>query len=206
MKKMLNLIFLLLLTIGISIAISELKENQIIDSNLSLKESLTGTNAPKKIIDSLKLINVDYLSIDNKIHRGQIVVNIAVEEDVVFFFKYLLDIKFVIEKVKPICLYDWSDDESMKDNNSSGFNFRNIAGTNRLSNHSFGRAIDINPRWNPVVHKDGSLSPTNGSYNKSKNGSFYGEHPIVIEMKKRGWRWGGEFSKYADNHHFDKLN
>jgi len=30
-------------------------------------------------------------------------------------------------------------------NNTSGFNYRKITGTDKLSTHSFGRAIDINP-------------------------------------------------------------
>ena len=183
----------------------KLHHDVIVDSKMTFSEALTGTKAPQKLIDSLVLLDVVYLSVDKKKHAGQILINKSVRQDVEFFFDFLLRKEFIIEKVKPIVIYNWSDVKSMEDNNSSAFNYRNIEGTNRLSNHAFGRAIDINPQWNPVIHKDGRVSPENGKYDIKRNGTFYQNHEIVREMKSRGWRWGGDFSSYADNHHFDKL-
>lgn len=37
-----------------------------------------------------------------------------------------------------------NDNKSMSANNTSAFNYRVISGTKKLSNHSYGLAIDIN--------------------------------------------------------------
>ena len=47
--------------------------------------------------------------------------------------------------------YEGDDDRSMAANNTSGFNRRPVAGTDRWSEHSYGRAIDLNPVQNPYV-------------------------------------------------------
>ncbi|WP_082129834.1 M15 family metallopeptidase [Aneurinibacillus tyrosinisolvens] len=39
----------------------------------------------------------------------------------------------------------------MRDNNTSAFNTRIIAGKKQLSNHSYGMGIDINPVQNPEI-------------------------------------------------------
>jgi len=175
----------------------------IVDSNLTFEQAVQGSNAPKQIIDSLVLIDVLYISEDKKIHQGQLLINKVVEKDIKEMFDMMLKMQFVIKKVIPINIYKWSDDESMEDNNTSAFNYRFISGTKRLSNHSFGRAVDINPKWNPVIYKNGKLAPKNGSYDMNRPGTFYSEHPVVHEFKSRKWRWGGQFNKYKDMHHFD---
>ncbi len=201
-KAGLNLIFLsvfLFLTIT-----SILKCNVIVDSDMTMDEALQGTKAPQEVINDLVLLDVSYYSFDNNIHKGQIVVHKQVEQDIREIFDIILKMKFPVNNVVPIVKYDWSDDASMEDNNTSAFCYRFIAGTTRLSNHAFGKAIDINPFDNPVVHKDGSTSPEKANYNPKKPGTFYKEHPIVQEFLNRGWRWGGDFNSYKDNHHFDK--
>ena len=49
--------------------------------------------------------------------------------------------------------YDAQDGPSIRANNSSAFNFRFIAGTGVLSNHSRGMAVDINPLYTPYVKR-----------------------------------------------------
>ena len=58
--------------------------------------------------------------------------------------------------------YGGDDERSMAANNSSGFNFRTIAGPDRSSNHSFGVAIDLNPVQNPYVAASGARRPRRG--------------------------------------------
>ena len=115
-----------------------------------------------------------------------------------------METKFKVNKVVPIVAYDWSDDASMADNNTSAFNYRFIAGTKRLSNHSFGRAVDINPFNNPVIYSSGKVSPKGAKYKKGNDGVFSKDNPIVKEFLKLGWRWGGNFNSFKDYHHFDK--
>ncbi len=180
------------------------KNDVVIDSAMTFEEAIKGTKAPQDVIDNLMLLNVDYYSFDGRLHRGQLVIHKECESDVKKIFLMIRESKFPVNKAIPIVKYNWSDDASMADNNTSAFCYRFIAGTKRLSNHSFGRAVDINPFNNPVVYKSGKVSPKGAVYNPDKPGTFSEEHPIVKAFKKMGWRWGGNFSKYDDNHHFDK--
>lgn len=179
-------------------------ENIIIDSDLTFEKAIEGTKAPDSVIKNLVLLNIKYISFDGKIHQGQLVVHKDLAEEVKEIFEFMLKEKFPIAKMIPIVKYGWSDEESMEDNNTSAFNYRFVAGTTRLSNHSFGRAIDINPLFNPVIYPDGKKVPVKAKYEADKPGRLYENHIIVKEFKRLGWRWGGNFSKYSDLHHFDK--
>lgn len=72
------------------------------------------------------------------------------------------------------------------------FNFRTIAGTNRLSAHAFGIAVDINPRY--------------GDYWRWRPGrslaGYRNQIPweIVEIFEAHGFIWGGKW------HHFDTLH
>ena len=79
----------------------------IIDSNISFEEAMQGTKAPQSVIDQLVIIDVQYISIDNKIHQGQIVTNSKLEGDIKHMFDYMLENNFVIEKVIPIVAYNY---------------------------------------------------------------------------------------------------
>jgi hypothetical protein len=72
-----------------------------------------------------------------------------------------------------------------------GYNYRNIAGTNQLSKHATGEAIDIDPQPNRGNRLGGG-------------GSRYGYfNPSVINalMRKWGLDWGGNWSN-PDPMHF----
>lgn len=193
----LSLVFLFLLQISFT--------NLIIDSDLLFEDAIKGTTAPKEIIDSLVLLNVVYYSFDNKLHRGQLVVHKSVQKDITDVFELIRNERFPVAKSIPIVKYNWSDSASMANNNTSSFNYRKIAGTNRLSLHSYGLAVDINPFNNPVVYKDGRISPKGAKYNPKNAGTFTSACPIVQKFKELGWRWGGEFNSFKDYHHFDKI-
>jgi hypothetical protein len=72
-------------------------------------------------------------------HRGQIVIHRDVKKDVLEIFKLIEEKSFPVHKAVPIVRYDWSDDRSMADNNTSAFNYRVVQGTERLSNHDSGK-------------------------------------------------------------------
>jgi hypothetical protein len=59
--------------------------------------------------------------------------------------------------------YDADDDRSMEANNTSAFNCRPITGGTAWSNHSYGRAIDVNPVQNPYISRGGTVLPPNGA-------------------------------------------
>lgn len=196
--------FFIYISFVLSIYAFQQSEEPIIDSDMSFEQAIEGTKAPKEVIDNLILIDVLYYSFDGKLHKGQLLVHKNVKNDVLEIFSIILKEKFPVNKAIPIVKYNWSDSASMYDNNSSAFNYRTIAGTNRMSNHAYGKAVDINPMNNPFINSNGRLSPSNGKYLVGNPGTFSDTSLIVKEFKKRGWRWGGDFSSYKDYHHFDK--
>ncbi len=176
----------------------------IIDSNLNFKEAIAGLKFPDKVKQELTLIKVNYFGFDGKLHQGELVVNCAVSAEVKAIFKKLLSAQFPIEKVIPISAYDWNDEKSMLDNNTSAFNYRVIKGTERLSKHSYGLAIDINPFLNPYVKKK-SVEPEGAIYNPKVKGTITANSDIVNIFKSYGWHWGGDWTKGKDYQHFEKM-
>lgn len=196
---LLKSLFFLLLFSSLSLA-----EDIIIDSEMTFEQAIKGTQAPDSIIKNLILLNVEYYSFDNKLHRGQLVVHKKLEQDLKEIFQIIKNNKFPIAKVIPIVKYDWSDDLSMEDNNTSSFNYRKVARKNTLSKHSFGIAIDINPYLNPAVYNDGKISPRGSKYDKNTPGTIVKDSLIYNEFIKRGWIWGGEWNSLKDYQHFEK--
>ena len=183
-----------------------MSDNQEIinDSAMSFSEAISVTTAPEEIIDSLSIADVLYYSFDGKKHQGQIVLNSTLEDDVYEILALIEKLKFPVGRVIPIVAYQWDDHKSMADNNSCSFNFRVIEGTTKLSLHSFGRALDINPMQNPVIYPNGIIAPEGAKYAPSAAGAFTAENPVVREFLKRGWHWGGNFDQPKDYHHFEK--
>jgi hypothetical protein len=125
--------------------------------------------------------------------------------DIIEIFEIIKVQKFPIGKVIPINHYNWSDDLSTADNNSSAFNYRYVKGTKKLSAHSYGRAIDINPVQNPhIINRE--LSSSKKNYNPNTLGTIISNSFIVQEFMKRGWKWGGHWRNSKDYQHFEKLN
>lgn len=67
----------------------------------------------------------------------------------------------------------------MEANNISAFNYREITGGGRLSNHASARAIDINPFQNPYIKNDIVL-PHGAKYDPSIAGTLTADHHVKI--------------------------
>jgi hypothetical protein len=179
------------------------KEQIIIDSHITLGEALKGKEIPKTNTKNLRIINVEYYSFDNRLHRGQVVIHKDLAGDIKEIFAIIKERKFPIKKAVPINNYNWTDEASMKDNNTSAFNYRVISGTRTFSTHALGRAIDINPFLNPQI-KNGKISPEGATYNKYKRGTITANSWLTHEFYKRGWRWGGSWKFSQDYQHFER--
>ncbi len=169
---------------------------------MSLDEALLGKEIPGDIRKNLALISVPYLSFGGEVREGELVVHAEVAEEVSAIFRKLLHMRFPIEQITPVVAYGWDDDASMAANNSSAFNYRVIFGTDRLSNHSYGRAIDINPVWNPYVQRDGAIVPQGAEYAPPVPGTV--TRGIADLFKSYGWNWGGDWNDRKDWQHFEK--
>jgi peptidoglycan LD-endopeptidase CwlK len=176
----------------------------IVDSRGSFEEAIAGSAAPPDVIKHLRLLDVCYYSFDGRLHQGQLVVNRRLQREIEDVFVRITELRFPVAKAVPIAHYDWSDEASMEDNNTSSFNYRVVYGTQRLSLHAHGLAIDINPRQNPVIYEDGRSFPRGAVYAPSSAGAFSIDCPVRNELLTRGWHWGGDFTAFKDYHHFEK--
>ena len=85
----------------------------------------------------------------------------------------------------------------MADNNSSAFNYRLVYGTNHVSNHSFGLAIDINPRQNPYIAIDGKIFPEGAEYNIKMPGTLVAGDKVVSLFESKGWEWSKGYARMS---------
>jgi hypothetical protein len=97
----------------------------------------------------------------------------------------------------------WSDHLSMAANNTSSFNYRVVAGTSTLSAHATGRAIDINPAFNPYI-RGADTEPPGAVYDPTRPGTLTATHPVTRRFLELGWTWGGDFVALKDYQHFEK--
>ncbi len=175
----------------------------IIDSAMTLEEALSGLTFPEDIRKSLVLLDVRHFGFDEHVHHGQLVVHQAMATETSTIFEKLFEMRFPIERVVPVVEYGWDDDRSMAANNSSAFNYRLISGTDRLSNHSHGLAVDINPALNPYTQKDGLVVPPGATYDPTRSGTITKDGPVVALFSAHGWGWGGDWER-KDWQHFEK--
>jgi hypothetical protein len=169
-----------------------------------LAAAVAGTAAPPEVLATLTLLAVRHLGFDGRWHVGRLVVRRELAAELAELFALMAALRFPLFRVTPIVRYGWSDEASMAADNSSAFNYRLIAGTDQLSLHAQGRAVDLNPRENPVLYPDGRIAPAGAVWRPGSPGTFAEEEPVVRAFLARGWRWGGHFTHLRDYHHFEK--
>jgi D-alanyl-D-alanine carboxypeptidase len=162
----------------------------------------------------LSLVKFAYVDFDGQTHGdGEIVVMDAAAENVLRIFAKLREMRFPIAKARLINHYDGNDDASIADNNTSAFNARNVAGTNSLSLHAYGLAIDLNPIQNPYVKRSGGnliFSPpagveyANRLIDRSGKKARAGMAESVVDVfADEGFLiWGGYWHDPIDYQHF----
>lgn len=180
------------------------------------REAMTGVSYPengaKISMSSLRAVRVKYINFKGKTKTGTLIVNKKIAKKTAQIFYELYKIKYPIQRIEVIDKYGADDTKSMLANNTSAFNYRLIAGSDKLSNHGKGLAIDINPRINPCV-KNGKAEPQNGNVYKNRNVKTckgkYKKYMIrkndkVYKIfKKYGFSWGGDWKSLKDYQHFE---
>lgn len=164
-------------------------------------------------LERLSLLTLPYYNFDGIKCVGEMVVLYDISEIVIDIFAQLMAIKFPIRKMKAIHHYHGDDNASMEDDNTSCFNYRNIPNTQMISKHSYGLAIDINPRENPyIVYKvdeDNAYAQIFPKSGLSFVNRIMDNRPGMVEdivdiFKSKGFSWGGEWrNKCIDWHHFE---
>ena len=168
-----------------------------------------GCTVPRSDLRHVRVLHVDA---QGMVHKGELVCNKAIAQDLVDIFRQLYQARYPIEKIRLIDDYEADDEQSMSDNNTSSFCYRTVSGTKKLSKHALGMAVDINTRYNPYVRKgaDGRqlISPDNGRPYADRRKSY--PYKIVKGdllyrlFIQHGFQWGGNWRTMKDYQHFEK--
>jgi hypothetical protein len=162
--------------------------------------------------DGLRYLQVLHRDADGNAIVGEMVCNAAVANDLMEIFTALFESGYPIEKMRLIDHYGGDDEASMRDNNTSCFNQRAITAGGRPSKHSYGLAVDINPKYNPYYKLKSSgkvvVKPETGADYLDREGDF----PYKIRkgdlcyklFKQHGFHWGGDWASGKDYQHFEK--
>ncbi len=184
-----------------------------------IKERITGISYPDDgsaeiTLEELAYLNVLYHDFEGGIQTGEIICNQYIALDLLEIFEELYRSGYQFEEIALVDKYEGNDRLSMTNNNTSCFNYRVVSGTNNLSQHAYGLALDINPFYNPYVvySKDGSEEP----YVSPKGSEAYADRskdfPYKIDENdlcyklfiEHGFTWGGNWNSVKDYQHFEK--
>lgn len=161
--------------------------------------------------EDLYYLNVLYCDFDGQTQSGELICNRLIAQDLLEIFKALYDASYQIEKIRLIDEYQADDDASCADNNTSCFNYRVVAGSDTLSKHALGMAVDINPFYNPyITYPDGKerISPDGSEPYADRESGL--AHMILKDdlcyrlFIEHGFTWGGEWKSIKDYQHFQK--
>lgn len=234
MLKIKNLIFivifleffmiknLLAITTGI-FPVSETSKQYMIDHNV------WSQSCPVDI-ERLRLVSFPFSDFNGNTQQGELIVLDTVAPYVLNIMENLYKMKFPMETVKRIETYDLKEEDTnfeglpKEHNNTASFNCRPIKDTNTFSIHSFGLAIDINPKQNPyfIIQDPDSESvknrkpqeshivlvqPFEGAYylNRSNKrpGMITHDDEVVRLFYNNGFTiWGGNWNFPLDSQHF----
>lgn len=168
-------------------------------------------------LSDLRYIKTLYYDFDGKVRTGEIIVNKSIAKDTVAVFRELYKIKYQIHKMKLVDNYypkkgaftpTDADTASMNDDNTSGFNYRTVAGTSSISMHGYGRAIDINPFENPwcpggTVYYNQKRSAAYANRTRVRPHMIFAGSDVTKIFRKYGFRWLGATGT-RDYQHFEK--
>ena len=163
--------------------------------------------------DDLRHIRALHWDYDGQMHVGEMIVNKQIADRVATILRQLFDAKYPIQRMLLPDVYDADDETQMRDNNSSSFCYRAIAGTTKLSKHARGLAIDINTLYNPYYkdRADGTryIQPATAEAYCDRTWDF----PYKIDhddlcfrlFTEAGFEWGGDWTSCKDFQHFELI-
>ncbi len=163
-------------------------------------------------LEDLRYIKLKHYDFDGNIQDGEMICHHLIAAYVTEIFYELYKAEYPIAQVALVEEYDGDDEASMAANNSSSFNYRTIAGTDTLSLHAYGMAVDINPLYNPYIttSSDGTLNiqPVSADIYVDRDQDFDGKidtSDLCYQLfTSYGFTWGGSWESSKDYQHFEK--
>lgn len=182
------------------------------------KEFITGCSYPdttEELVisyDDLHYVHILHYDFEGSVVEGELICNKAIAQDLIEIFYELYLNEYQLARVTLIENYNGDDTLSMTDNNTSCFNYRVVPDTEKLSQHAYGLAIDINPFYNPYItyEQDGSMkiSPMGSEMYADRTAEFpykIDENDLCYRLfKAHGFTWGGDWNYSKDYQHFQK--
>lgn len=176
-------------------------------------------------LEDLVYLNFLYYNYKGKSTVGEIIINKKIKDKFINIMKEAFDNKIEFNSFKLVDDYfeteeddrNKIDNRSIADNNSYAFFYRKIYGTDKLSNHSFGCAVDINPKENPYLpYRNGKYDYSNLSSEDIKyltnrenidNPHVITHKSLIYKLfKKNDFIWGGDWEHTKDYQHFEANN
>lgn len=170
-------------------------------------------------LEELRYVKLLHYNYNGEVQVGEMIVNQKIEQDCLEIFQALFEAEYEISRMVLVDEY-WtgdgveSDAVSMKNNNTSCFNYRYVPGSTSRSNHALGLAIDLNPRENPYVPTRNGVADYSAldeeEYYYATNRKESDEHVITHEdlayklFLEHGFSWGGDWRSLKDYQHFEK--
>lgn len=160
----------------------------------------------------LRYLHLAHYDFDGRVRQGEMVCNRLIADDIVYIFRRLYESRYPIACMRLIDEYEADDLRSMAANNTSCFCYRIVAGSKKLSRHSLGMAVDINPLYNPCLYvRSGKVVPSEGvAYARDRDrrkdipGKIDHDDLCFRLFTERGFRWGGDWRTLKDYQHFEK--
>lgn len=185
-----------------------------------VRQQMAGVSMPDGATvtyDDLAYLTIPHYNYLGERTEGHMVVDRRLADEVLDIFAELYRLQFPIERMELVDqfvpyideTFDNLDRASMGQNNTSAFYYRVVNGTQKISYHAYGRAIDINPKINPYcIPETGYVSPANAAPYVDRTGDSPGmiRHGDAVYQAfvSRGWTWGGDWEGEKDYQHFQK--
>lgn len=161
--------------------------------------------------EDLRYLKVLYCGAGGASYVGEMVCNKEISDALLEIFRELYENQYPIEKMVLVDDYDGDNLKSAADNNTSCFNFRTAEGTSEnLSFHARGKAVDINPLYNPYLWTDQEgnrrCDPVEGQEYMDRTKDFpykIGDDDLCRRLfEEHGFIWGGTWNYDKDYMHF----
>ena len=161
----------------------------------------------------LRRITMTFYNYKGVLKRGNLIVSAGSVSPLVDVFQSGFSARFPLKKVHPTDRYykggkrspSRSDMAAMRHGNTSAFNCRSVTGNPyRVSQHSYGNAIDINTFENPYVTGSRVYPAKARSFlNRSnhRTGMILKKGALAKAMRRNGWAWGARWA-HPDYQHF----
>lgn len=209
--KILKILLITLLYTSCLYGQDDFSVSPIPDSIWAKMQGKTFVDNPNIQRSDLRYLRVLHWDYDQQTHQGELVCNKLIADKLLSIFRELYRQHYPIQRIRLADEYDADDERQMRDNNTSCFCYRTVAGSKSLSYHARGLAVDINPLYNPYVRqrKDGTYFVQPATATPYINRSRAYRYKITKGdlcyrlFIQHGFTWGGSWKAYKDYQHFD---